>query len=289
MQGFGICKEGGRMKVLLTGNKGYIGRHLEKALWSSGHGVVGLDIAAKGLVGSNLQDDITGFWNFGAVLETLKQVDVVVHCAGSCSVPKSIENPVHDCRVNVLGALNMMETALNAGVKRFVNISSGGALSHGVKSPYGVSKRAVEMYAEYYNRQGMSVVNLRLGNVYGGEGHHGVIANWERAVKESKPLFMAGDGEQCRDFVWYEDVIREIVASVTDWKKYRDTVELGSGDTISLLELKKIFDEVVGRELFVETIYRNPNESDDVLLCGIEGAVKIRDGIERLLNGKGSC
>lgn len=274
------------MKVLLTGNKGYIGSHVEKALWSCGHGVVGLDMAARGFEGMHIQDDVAGFWNVKAVEKALKDVDVVVHCAGSCSVEKSIKHPIIDCKMNVLGTLNMMEVAHRVGVKRFVNMSSGGALSSGARSPYGIGKEAGEMYGEYFDRLGMRVVSMRLGNVYGGEGHHGVIANWVKAVKEDKALRMAGDGNQKRDFVWYEDVVREIVGAVEDWDKYRWIVEVGSGESTSLVELKKIFDEVVGKDIVVERYDRDSAEVDDVLLSRVKGAVRIEEGIARLINGK---
>lgn len=271
------------MKVMVTGYKGYIGRHVVEALWKSGHGVVGLDIGARVLGTMDLQEDVTGFWSRTGVMSSLKGVDVVVHCAGSCSVEKSLDFPVEDFRVNGLGTLNMMETSHLCGVKRFVNLSSGGACSVEARSPYGISKQVGEMYGEYYSRNGMPVVSLRLGNVYGGEGHHGVIAEWVNRVGRGMPLLVNGDGSQRRDFVWYEDVVKEIVGQVSG--KFIGVTPVGSGESVSLKELKGMFDEVVGKELPVVYGHRDEREVDDVRLDGLEEAVKVRDGIERLLNG----
>jgi UDP-glucose 4-epimerase len=150
---------------------------------------------------------------------------VVFHLAAQIDVRKSVADPAFDARVNVEGTINVLEGARRAGVRRFVNTSTGGAIygegkiipapeDHPVapEAPYGQSKFAAEGYCELFRRlHGLSTVSLRYGNVYGPRqdplGEAGVIAIFCGKAREGEQPTVFGDGLQTRDYVYVGDVV----------------------------------------------------------------------------------
>src|SRR5205823_1864760 len=145
------------------------------------------------------------------------QPEVVFHLAAQIDVRKSVADPAHDARVNVEGTITVLSASRTAGVRRFVNTSSGGAIygegriipapeDHPVapEAPYGLSKFCAEQYCALFNRMhGMSTVSLRYGNVYGPRqdplGEAGVIAIFCGKLVEGGRPTVYGDGLQTRD------------------------------------------------------------------------------------------
>ena len=151
-------------------------------------------------------------------------IDVIVHLAASAGVDQSIKDPRKDCMANVIGTLNYLEAARHNKVSRFVLASSGAStgeceppihekiVPHPV-SPYGASKLAGEGYCSaYFRTYGVETVSLRFGNVYGPlSGHkYSVVAKFIRQAILGEPLEIYGDGEQTRDFIYVDDLIRAI-------------------------------------------------------------------------------
>jgi UDP-glucose 4-epimerase len=155
-----------------------------------------------------------------------EQPEVVNHHAAQIDVRKSVQDPVFDAGVNILGMLNLLEKAIRQGVSRFIFASSGGAI-YGDQpenaepaseelplrpiSPYGVAKATGELYLHYYKVvHGLDYVALRYGNVYGPRqdpfGEAGVVAIFtEKLLADEQPV-INGDGLQTRDYVYAEDV-----------------------------------------------------------------------------------
>src|SRR4051795_3399335 len=145
--------------------------------------------------------------------------DFLVHLAANTGVTQSVENPLRDFRVNVVGTLNCLEAARHADVKRFVFASSGAPLGEAEppvheekaprpRSPYGASKLAGEGYCSaYWHSYGLETVALRFGNVYGPHSCHkgSVVATFIRRALSGKPLIVHGDGGQTRDFIFIDD------------------------------------------------------------------------------------
>jgi UDP-glucose 4-epimerase len=155
--------------------------------------------------------------------------DVIVHLAACTGVEPSVSDPALDCTVNVFGTLNTLEAARHNKVQRFVFASSGAPIGeceppiheelppHPV-SPYGASKLAGEGYCSaYYWSFGIDTVALRFGNVYGpGSGHKtSVVAKFLRNAMAGKRLEIFGDGQQTRDFIFIEDLVRAIRLAAT--------------------------------------------------------------------------
>ena len=224
-----MMPEDGR-KVLVTGGAGFIGSHVADAHLERGDRVWVVDDLSSGRLENvpseaefhrmDIADPEVGdlFHDVG--------FDLVNHHAAQIDVRRSVADPGLDARVNVLGLLNILEAARQAGTRRVVFVSSGGVVygepevlptpEHAPKSPlspYGISKLAGEYYLNYYREvHEMDYVALRYGNVYGPRqdphGEAGVVAIFANRLLGGEPLGIHGDGKQTRDYVYVGDVAR---------------------------------------------------------------------------------
>lgn len=224
------------MRVLVTGGAGFIGSHLVDAYLARGDEVVILDNFVLGLkenvnpAAALYAIDLADRDAVEAVLLDF-QPELVSHQAAHLSVYQSVEDPQYNAIVNVLGFLNLMESAVSAGVQRVVVASSGGviygndvpvptaeAATPSPVSPYGVSKLAMEAYLHYYSVQyGLDWVALRYGNVYGPrqnpKGETGVISVFLEQMAAGRQPTINGDGKQTRDYVYVADVVAANLAA----------------------------------------------------------------------------
>jgi len=224
--------------VLVTGAAGFIGSNLVARLLEDGHRVVAVDDLSTGRL-ENLAParapHLTGRLQFDHVDVTTPAFEALVarmrprtvfHLAAQVDVRVSIEQPLEDARLNVLGTLHVLEAARRHGVQRFVYAASIAGygdpppellpiderVATPPLSPYGASKRAAGDYVLAYGAtHGIEGVVLTLANVYGphqstaGEG--GVVAILVGRMLAGAPCTIYGDGEQTRDFVFIDDVV----------------------------------------------------------------------------------
>ena len=215
------------MRAIVTGGAGFIGSHVVDALLARGDEVTVVDDLSTGkrefvdAAAELVEHDIREPFDLEA--------DVVFHLAAQADVGTSVERPLFDAEVNVLGTLNVLEAARRAGAS-LVFTSTGGAIYGDVESPapetaplrpvspYGMAKQAAEAYVTGWARiHGMGACVTRLGNVYGPrqsaslEG--GVVAIFLERMAEGAETVIFGDGEQSRDFVYVTDVVRALFAA----------------------------------------------------------------------------
>jgi UDP-glucose 4-epimerase len=219
------------MKILVTGGAGFIGSHIVDAYCEQGHEVVVFDDLSSGhqsYVNSQatlVEGSVTDTSAVKALFTDHGPFTVVNHLAAQKSVTDSVKHPVNDAAINVMGSLNIFQAAYESGVKRFIFSSTGGAI-YGESapipsaetelalpvSPYGIAKHAVEHYLRFYQSLGVTTQVLRYSNVYGPRqdphGEAGVVAIFCQNILNGKPLTIFGDGEQCRDFVYIDDVVQ---------------------------------------------------------------------------------
>jgi UDP-glucose 4-epimerase len=222
---------------LVTGGAGFIGSHLCDRLLAEGRRVVSVDDLTTGRIANLAEARGYGqqftFHNMDIRLEELRTIferhrpEVVMHLAAQASVPVSVVDPQKDASVNVMGLLNVLESAAATGTRKVVFAASGGTLygepsSLPVKesarnrarpiSPYGISKAIGLDYLSFYRRtRDLDFAALALANVYGPRqdpfGEAGVVAIFAAAMLAGKPPTIFGDGEQTRDFVFVDDTV----------------------------------------------------------------------------------
>ncbi len=260
------------MKILVTGGAGFIGSWVADAYISEGHGVLVLDDLSSGVL-ENIPDkaefvkgDIRDRDFVDTVLSNYKP-DIVNHHAAQIDVRKSVEDPAYDAGINIIGTLNLLESSVKNGAKRFIFASTGGAI-YGEPdvipadektppmpiSPYGTSKYAVEKYLEYYRYiYSLDYVALRYANVYGPRqnphGEAGVIAIFCSRILAGRPCLIFGDGGQTRDYVYACDVARSNVLALG---APSGSYNIGTGIEASVNELVEELAIAAGIEFGVE-------------------------------------
>jgi UDP-glucose 4-epimerase len=280
-----MSKQGRR--VLVTGGAGFIGSHVCDAFAAAGFSVTALDDLSSGKK-ENLSGDIELVVADirspeAAALVRDGGFDVISHHAAQIDVRISVDRPDHDASINIMGLLNLLEAAVESGVRRFIYVSSGGVV-YGEPddlpvgetapkqplSPYGVSKLTGEHYLHFYRQiHGLESVSLRYSNVFGPRqdphGEAGVVAIFGRAVLEGRSLTVFGDGEQTRDYVYVGDVAEaNLLAAridVTGSKTMDDVAfNVGTGLETSVNELAEAIMSVADRRVPVERAAARPGE-----------------------------
>ena len=271
------------MRVLVTGAGGFIGSHLVDRLLGEGEEVLGVDDLSSGTL-ANLADarrSTMGKFTFQrvditstALAELIKRQkpEVVFHLAAQVDVRRSVSDPIHDAMLNIIGTLNVLQAAKEAGTEKVVFTSSGGCI-YGEpdgsrlpvtedqvfwpealpESPYGVSKKVVLDYLRYFKTvQDLDYTALALSNVYGPRqepasevGLEGqVVAIFCRKMLAGRPCTIYGDGSQTRDFVFVDDVVSAFVAARD--KGGGELVNVSSGRELSVNELYFQLAELTG-------------------------------------------
>jgi len=218
------------MKIIITGGAGFIGSHLADALIKDGHKVAVIDNLFTGKK-ENLNPKAK-FYKIDIrnpkIFQVFKREKpiIVFHYAAQINVRRSVENPVESANINILGALNILESCRKNGVKKIIFASTGGAMYGKANviptpenfpelplSPYGIEKLTIEKYLNYYySIFKLPFVVLRLANVYGprqnSKGEAGVVAIFCDQMLAKKQPIINGDGKQTRDFVYVADIVR---------------------------------------------------------------------------------
>ena len=244
-------------KAVVTGGAGFIGSNLVALLLDEGYEVTVLDNLLSGHAVNLESLDVE--WMEGdvrdadAVAIATSRADVVFHLAASVGNKRSIDLPIDDSSINVLGTLTVLEAARQAGVRKFIFSSSAGVfgeLKHlpiaedhplDPDSPYGVSKLAGEkMCIAYSKLYELECVCLRYFNVYGPnqryDAYGNVIPIFAHKIVQGLPMTIFSDGEQTRDFVSVHDVA-EANLRAAQAAGVVGTFNIGSGTSITINEL----------------------------------------------------
>ena len=270
------------MRALVTGGSGFIGSNVVSLLRSEGHDVSVLDNLSSGY-----RENLEGFPDVELVVGDIRDeklakqmaagADVIFHLAASVGNTRSIENPIEDAEVNLIGTLRMLEAAKAAGVQKIVHTSSAAIYGqlrtmpiredHPLEpdSPYGASKLAGEKaclaYARMYD---MDITCLRYFNVYGinqrYDAYGNVVPIFAQKMLTGQPITVDGDGEQTRDFVNVSDVaMANYKAAMT--RGATGAYNIGSGERITINSLVDLLSKVSG----VEPVIRHgPPRAGDI-------------------------
>lgn len=300
-------------KVLIVGGAGFIGSHTADILMEQGVPVRILDNLSSGHR-SNLPDThplmefIEGdMRNADTVKAAMQGISHVVHLAAQVSVVASLEDPEFSAQQNIIGYLNVLDAAKNAGVERMVYASSAAIygephtlpLTEDVPmqqlSPYGLEKKVNEDYADLYHRlHGFSALGMRFFNVYGPRQdpkspYAGVIALFMDRIKDQLPLTVNGDGEHTRDFIYVRDVARTNVAALG--VDVQGACNVATGKKTSLNDLIEVLAEITGNQ--ADVTYGPEREGDIVhsladpakmnTAIGVIAETDLKTGLTKLL------
>ncbi|GAA5219836.1 GDP-mannose 4,6-dehydratase [Membranihabitans marinus] len=262
------------MKLLVTGGAGFIGSNLVEKLIRLGHSVSVIDNLSSGYE-SNIRDlDVTFFeedvCNGEAVEKIIRNgnFDTIFHLAASVGNKRSIDHPILDSQINVIGTLNILEAARKHKVRKIVASSSAGIYGelktvpikedHPIdpESPYSASKLCMEKQCLAYGHlYDMEVICLRYFNVYGKnqrfDAYGNVIPKFVFLALENKKISIYGDGEQTRDFIHVDDVVQ---ANIKAFESHgiSGAFNCASQTQITINRLVKLIQESMDQSIEVE-------------------------------------
>ncbi len=251
--------------VLVTGAAGFIGSNLVVRLLEDGRRVIAVDALSSGALTNLAQarQHHAGRFEFDRMdirqgglvpLVARHRPEVIYHLAAQVDVRRSVEDPLHDASVNVLGTIAVLEAARQGEVRKVVYASSVGSYGEpeeaelpiderfetAALSPYGTSKRVVHEYLRTYRElYDIAWTALTLANVYGphqtvaGEG--GVVATFASRMLGGEPCTIYGDGEQTRDLVFVDDVVHAFALARDRADDQR--LMIGTGERTSVNQL----------------------------------------------------
>lgn len=298
--------------MLVTGGAGFIGSHLVDSLVSAGCKVAVLDNLSSGNY-ANLKhlegkfafyrDDIR---NQRAISTAAEGCEVIFHLAAIVSVPQTIEDPVESDAVNDTGTLLVLDTARRKKARRV--IFSGSCAVYGddrrlpkqedmnpkPQSPYAVQKLAGEYYARvYYELYGLEAVALRYFNVYGPRQdplspYSGVISIFMAKALHNEPAVIYGDGNQSRDFIYVQDVVRANLLAAAAKGVGGQVMNIGTGRSVVIKQLWKSICALSGQNLEPEYAPKRPGDivksvagiGSAKALLGFEPEISFEKGLE---------
>ncbi len=260
--------------VLVTGGAGFIGSNLADRLLAEEHRVVAVDDLSTGRI-ANLGEargygKAYTFFNMDVRADGLLPLferhkpEVVFHLAAQAGVRPSLDDPVLDASVNLMGTLNVIECSIKVGVRKVIYAASGGTIygeprripakesaaqgSHPL-SPYGISKKAALDYLAFYQRyRGLDYTACALANVYGPRqdpyGEAGVVSIFASKMLAGEAPAIFGDGNQTRDYVFIDDVVHAFVQAID--RASGKLVNVGTGLETSVNGLYRLLADIIG-------------------------------------------
>jgi UDP-glucose 4-epimerase len=266
--------------AIVTGGAGFIGSHLCDRLLAEDGRVIAVDDLSKGRIanlaearGYGKQFTFTHMDIRSEGIRTLfarHRPDVVFHLAAQASVGVSMQDPILDASVNVIGLLNVLEASAGAGARKMVVAASGGTLYGNARtfpvkevsrrgahplSPYGITKKIAEDYLLFYRRsRSLDFTALALANIYGPRqdpyGEAGVVAIFAQRMLAGQAPVIHGDGNQTRDYVFVDDTVHAFALAGSLERGSGEVLNVGTGVETSVNRLFELVAKVTrfGRE-----------------------------------------
>jgi len=308
------------VKILVTGGAGFIGSHAVDAYVKKGHEVAIVDNLSTGKR-ENLNPKAK-FHRADIRSKKAKEIiasfkpDIINHHAAQISVPLSVENPLLDADINIMGLLNILEAARAGKTKKIIFSSTGGAIYGEAKefptpetsppkplSPYAVTKAAGENYIASYSRQfGLDYTILRYSNVYGPRqiphGEAGVVSIFIERLLSNKPCtiycYSGQPKGMTRDYCYVGDVAKANILALK--KGGREVLNIGTGietPTTDLFEaIYGPLEKNVRRLASLKNPKKGPARAGDIKrscldaekaekVLGWKARVNLKEGIEK--------
>lgn len=279
--------------ILITGGAGFIGSHIADELITQGFNVSIIDNLSTGKI-ENINDKAI-FYKADIVIDDLNNIfekekpSIVIHLAAQVSVSNANKNPAYDAKENIIGTLNILEYCKKYNTDKMIAASSAavyGEQEVPIKedvilqpmSNYGLSKLTMEKYIQL---SGVPYIICRFSNVYGERqnafGEAGVVSIFSDAMLNNKDVFIDGDGEQSRDFVYVKDIANLIYKLCSSDIK-NEILNVSTNTSCTINELFKTMANVYGYKK--EPIYREARIGD------IKESILSNSKVNYILNNK---
>jgi len=300
------------MNILVTGGAGFIGSNIAETLLQEGHTVDIVDDLSSGIE-ENIPKD-AAFYKVDISSPEFKKIfterkyDCICHHAAQIDVRSSVQDPILDNRINVLGSIRTIQMCINYRIPRYIFASSGGAVYGEQKhfpadeehptnpdSPYGIHKLAVEKYLHFYwKHYGLSYIALRYGNVYGPRqnpyGEAGVVAIFLNQILNGIRPTIYGDGTQTRDYLYISDAVKSNIQAIHS--DVTGCFNIGTGKETDLNSIVRHLRELTATNMDFELAPpRKGEQKRSVLdirkageLLGWEPEVSLEEGLSKTLH-----
>lgn len=294
-------------RIVVTGGAGFIGSATARLLLAQGRSVTIVDDLSTGhrdlipdgarFIQGSLEDE-------GTIHQALEDAGAVLHFAASSIIARSFSDPMEYVRNNVVNGTRLLEAMRRAEIRHFVFSSSAAVYGEPAHIPvkeqeakhplqvYGATKLAFEQVLEaYYHAFGMNSVCLRYFNAYGpGDWQQPVtraVPRWIQAALTQRPIKMFWKGEQCRDYVFVDDIAQAHL-DVLGLDGF-STFNIGSGSGILMRDLALTLQEIVGTKLVIEDAGERPGDPMQLVadiglireVVGWEPRTTLRTGLQQ--------
>jgi UDP-glucose 4-epimerase len=268
------------MRCIVTGGAGFLGRHLCRALVEEGHQVKVVDLKSNPEYDSVIAD----IRDQQAMLQEIRDADVVYHLAALIEVGESVKDPRGYINSNILGTLNVLEAMHTNGIDTIFFSSTAAVYGEPKQvpiledsktipiNPYGMTKLAVEgLLSSYVASYGMTAVVMRYFNLYGPEELHEpethAIPRFIKQIYNNEEVTVWGNGENQRDFIYIGDVveahIKALKLAATQPKQYH-YMNLSSEQPTSVAEVIALLEKTMGKQAQIKKF--PPRAGDPLLL-----------------------
>ena len=295
--------------ILITGGEGFVGSHIIDKLIDSNYNVISVDNncainsgylnpKARYIKADILSDE------FEEVFKKYK-IEYCIHLAAQTSVTTSINNPYKDAETNILGSIKVVELCKKYNCKKLIAASSAAVYGNpqylpidenhptNPMSPYGLSKLTMEKYIQL---SGVPYIIFRFSNAYGprqnSSNEGGVIAIFDKAMRNNEPINIYGDGEQIRDFIYVEDIanicVKALASNIKD-----EVINFSTNQGESLNELFEEMSKIYGYKQEPNYMPERNGDIKDSILANKKALEIFRDieftnyknGLKELMEG----
>ncbi len=274
------------MKILVTGGAGFIGSHIVDEYISMGYDVTVVDNLSSG--NQHFLNPKAKFEKMDICCDKIQELigdekfDIINHQAAQVNKEYSSENPIEDARINIIGSINLLQSAVKHKVEKIIVASDSSAIygeqyyfpaheNHQKRPvvPAGISQYTVERYLSYYwNNFRLKSISFRYANVYGPrqkyDSNKGAIAIFCKKILAGEDVVVYGTGKQTRDFIFVEDVVSANVQAVTSSFNH-EVLNIGTAIETSINDIISIIKEKANSDI---SIINEPSELyDEVRTC----------------------
>ena len=249
--------------ILITGGAGFIGSHIVDKLLDNYYQVIVVDNLSSGSISNLPNNKNLKIYQANIEKEDIEFIfreekpDYIIHLAAQTSVGYSMNNPASDAEMNILASIKLLELSRKYDIKKFITASSAAVYGNpqylpidenhptNPMSPYGLSKLSMEKYIQLSS---VPYIIFRFSNAYGprqrSSKESGVVAIFDKAMKNNEKINIYGDGEQIRDFVYVEDIANVVIKSLES-DVANEIINFSTNKGISLnklfVEMKEIY------------------------------------------------